>query len=172
MDNHIGTHVEVPYHCFEQGADLGQMTAERFVGEAVILDLRGHGAGVSIPLATVEGAAEAAGGIVVGGIVLCMTGWSAYYGTEAYGTPPYLSREALAWLVSHDLRVLGVDTPGAMDPSTPDRQNHLPIFEAGTAYIENLCNLDQVRLARCTVVALPPAIEGMEAFPVRVVAIV
>ena len=172
MDNHIGTHVEVPYHCLPEGSDLGQLPAERFVGEAAILDLRGHDPGAAIPLAAVQHAAAAAGGIGEGDIVLCMMGWSGCYGTEQYSTPPYLSREALVWLVDHQLRILGVDTGGGMDPTFPDRKNHLPIFEAGTVYIENLCNLQQVNASRCLVVALPPAIEGLEGFPVRVVAIV
>ena len=38
--NHMGTHIEVPYHCLEDGADLGQIHAEQYVGEAIILDLR------------------------------------------------------------------------------------------------------------------------------------
>jgi kynurenine formamidase len=78
----------------------------------------------------------------------------------------------LLWLVGHELKILGVDTPGAMDPAVPDRRNHLPIFDAGTVYIENLCNLEQVPASRCLVAALPPAIEGLEGFPVRVVALV
>jgi arylformamidase len=172
MDNHIGTHVEVPYHCLPEGADLGRIPAQQFAGEAAILDLRGYDPGAAIPLTAVQQAAAAAGGIRRGDIVLCMTGWSDHYGTEDYSTPPYLSREALVWLVDHGLKILGVDTPGAMDPGVPDRQNHLPIFEAGTLYIENLCNLDSVPQSRCFAVALPPAIEGLDALPIRVVAFV
>ena len=39
-------------------------------------------------------------------------------------------------------------------------------------YIENLTKLEAVPEKRVTVVALPPAIEGLEAMPVRVVALV
>ena len=59
-----------------------------------------------------------------------------------------------------------------MDPAFPDRQNHLPIFEAGLVYIENLTNVEAVPGSRVTVTALPPAIEGLEGIPVRVVALV
>jgi arylformamidase len=172
MDNHIGTHVEVPYHCLPGGADLGCLAADRFVGEAAILDLRGHGPGAAISLEETQKAATAAGCIRVGDIVLCMTGWSTNYGTPEYTRSPFLGREALAWLVDHRLKILGIDTGGGMDPRFPDRQNHLPIFEAGTVYLENVCNLERVGVSRCLVVALPPAIDGLEGFPVRLVAIV
>jgi len=58
MDNHIGTHLEVPYHILESGADLAQIPAEQYIGAAVILDLRGYGAQEGIPLEAVQSAAK------------------------------------------------------------------------------------------------------------------
>lgn len=172
MDNHIGTHMEVPYHCFPEAADLAQVPVEQFAGEAVILDLRGCGAHEAIPLAAVQRAVEKASGVGDGDIVFVMTGWSEHYGTDLYLTPPFLNREALVWLLDRGIKMLGIDTTGAMNPHTPDRWNHLPIFEAGAIYIENLTNLEAVPEGRVTVAALPPAIEGLEAVTVRVVAFV
>jgi arylformamidase len=171
MDNHIGTHMEVPYHVFEDGADLARTPLEQLAGEAVILDLRGRSAGEGIPPEEVRHAAEQAGGVGQGDIVFCMTGWSQYYGGEQYDEPPFLTREAVHWLVGRGIKMLGIDTRGSMDPAFPDRQNHLPLFEAGIAYVENITNLEAVPESRVTVVALPPAIEGLEGFPVRVVAL-
>jgi arylformamidase len=171
MDNHIGTHMEVPYHVFEDGADLARTPLEQLAGEAVILDLRGHSAGEGIPPEEVQHAAEQAGGVGQGDIAFCMTGWSQYYGGEQYDEPPFLTREAVRWLVSRGIKMLGIDTRGSMDPAFPDRQNHLPLFEAGIVYVENLAHLEAVPESRVTVVALPPAIEGLEGFPVRVVAL-
>jgi arylformamidase len=172
MDNHLGTHVEVPYHCFPDGADLAQVPVEQFVGTAAILDLRGYGANEPIPLKAVQHAAREAGGVGKGEMAFIMTGWSQHYGEEVYMTPPYLSREALCWLMDQGIGLLGVDTSGGMDPNSTHRFNHLPIFEAGGVYIENLTNLEAVPKSRVTVVTLPPAIEGLEAWMVRVVALV
>lgn len=172
MDNHLGTHLEVPYHIIESGADLAQIPADQYVGSAVILDVRGCGAGESIPLAAVQSASEKAGGVEAGDLVFVMTGWSEHYGRELYLTPPFLVREAVQWIVGHGIKVLGIDTSGAMDPDSADRWNHLPIMEAGVVYIENLTNLEAVPESRVLAAALPPAIEGLEGLPVRVVAIV
>jgi len=171
MDNHLGTHMEVPYHCLPDGPDLAQVPVEQFVGEAAILDLRGYSPNAGIPVADVQRAAEAAGGVNPGDVVFCMTGWSQYYGTEPYSEPPFLSPEAVRWLVGRDIKMLGIDTKGRMDPTSTDRQNHLPLFEAGLVYIENLTNLEAVPESRVTVAALPPAVEGLEGIPVRVVAL-
>lgn len=171
MDNHLGTHLEVPYHCLPDGADLAQIPVEQFVGEAAILDLRGYSPNTGISLEHVQRAAEEAGGMNHVDAVFCMTGWSQYYGTERYSKPPFLTGEAVRWLVSHGIKMLGVDTRGSMDPAFSDRQNHLPLFEAGLVYIENLTNLEAVPESRVTVVALPPAVEGLEGIPVRVVAL-
>jgi arylformamidase len=171
MDNHIGTHMEVPYHAFKDRADLAEVPVEQFVGEAVILDLRGRAAEEGIPLEDVQRAAEQAGGINQGDIVFCMTGWSQYYDDEEYSEPPFLRREAVHWLVNCGIKMLGIDTRGSMDPAFPDRQNHLPLFEADMVYIENLTNLEAVPESRVTVVALAPAVQGLEGFPVRVVAL-
>lgn len=170
--NHLGTHVEVPYHCLEDGADLSEIPVQQFVGDAVLLKVEGYGPWEAIPLEAVERAAAEAGGIRQGDIVLVMTGWYRHYGTEQYMQPPFLSTEAVQWLVDQDIKMLGIDTMGAMDPTKPDRQNHLPLFNAGLAYIENLTNLDRLPQPRVTVAALPPAIEGLEGIPVRVVALV
>ena len=170
MVNHLGTHLEVPFHILENGADLAQIPAEQFIGEAVLLDLRGYEAREGIPLEAVQRAAEKAGGIEAGDLVFVMTGWSQYYGSERYMTPPFLVREAVQWIVAQGIKVLGIDTNGAMDPDSPDRWNHLPIMEAGVVYIENLTNLEAVPASRVMAAALPPAIEGLEGLPVRVVA--
>ena len=171
MNNHLGTHVEVPYHCLPEGADLARVPIVQFVGEAVILDLRGHGPGEAIPLAEVRRAAAEAGGVFQGDIAFCMTGWSALYGTEQYTNSPYLATASVRWLVDQGIKILGIDTMGAMEPTVSHRENHLPIFREGTLYVENLTNLEELPDSRVTIVAQPPAIEGLEAFPIRVVAL-
>lgn len=172
LDNHLGTHIETPYHCIAEGDNLGTIPAERLIGRGILLDLRGYQEQQAIPLERVQAAAKASGGIKEGDIVLCMTGWEKHYGTAQYFKPPYLSQSALKWIVEHKIKILGVDTTGAMNPERPDRENHLPLLGAGSMYIENLTNLESLPQSNMTIIALPPAIEGVDAIPVRVVAIV
>jgi len=169
--SHIGTHVEVPYHALPQGEDLARVALRRWVGMAAILDLRDTPAKSGISLERLKRAAEEAGGIERGDFAFCCTGWDRYYGTERYGEAPFVSREGLRWLVEQGLALFGMDWAGGGDPAFPDRDNHLIMFEAGIPYIENMHNLSEVAGQKVLVAALPLAIEGLESFPLRVVAI-
>ena len=58
MDNHIGTHIEVPYHVIEDGDDLAEVPLESLCGEALILDLVGAEPGEYMPLSKIQEARE------------------------------------------------------------------------------------------------------------------
>ncbi len=55
--NHVGTHIEVPYHCLKEGADLAQIPVDQLAGETVILDLREAEAEGGVTLEQVQAAA-------------------------------------------------------------------------------------------------------------------
>jgi len=61
---------------------------------------------------------------------------------------------------------LGVEVPGS-----EEHINHSALFVKGIPLIENLANLDQLSRSRFMVYALPIAVDGLEAFPLRVVAV-
>ena len=39
LNTHIGTHIEGPYHCLEDGKKLDELSPDTFVGDAAIIDL-------------------------------------------------------------------------------------------------------------------------------------
>lgn len=160
--NHVGTHIETPFHCLKQGADLAQLTLDQLVGPAVVLDLRDAEAEGGVTLAQVQAAAEKAGGVQQGDIVFGMMGKTQYFATEP-----------LVWLVEQGMKLMGVDSGGVelSHDTTHANVNHLVLFKAGIPLIENLTNLDQLRQARVQVYALPVPVKGLDAFPLRVVAI-
>ncbi len=59
--DHVGTHIEVPYHCLKDGADLAQVPIEQLVGEAVVLDLTSAESEGGVTLQQVQAAASAPG---------------------------------------------------------------------------------------------------------------
>ena len=59
--NHVGTHIETPFHCLKEGADLSKISLDQLVGAAVILDLRDAVAEGGVTLAQVQAAATKAG---------------------------------------------------------------------------------------------------------------
>lgn len=161
--NHVGTHIEVPFHCLKQGADLAQVPIEQLVGETVILDLSNAEAEGGVTLAQVQTAAQVAGGIHAGDIVFARMGPTRYFSTEG-----------LQWLVDQGIKLMGVDSGGVelSHDETHANINHLVLFRAGIPLIENLTHLDQVPVPRAMVYALPVPVSGLDAFPLRVIAVV
>jgi arylformamidase len=160
--NHVGTHIETPYHCLKQGADLAQIPVEQLCGEAVILDLRGSEASLGVTLADVQAAAGRAGGVHAGDIAFGQMGQVRYFSTEG-----------LQWLVDQGIKLMGVDSGGVelSHDTTHANVNHLLLFRAGIPLIENLANLDQLTQSRVQVYALPIPVKGLDAIPLRVIAV-
>lgn len=160
--NHVGTHIEVPFHCLKDGADLAQVPVSQLVGDAVILDLRSAEAEGGVTEAQVRDAAEAAGGVHAGDIVFGQMGKTGYFSTPG-----------LKWLVDRDIKLMGVDSAGVelTHDTTHANVNHLLLFRAGIPLIENLANLDRLTKSRVTVYALPVPVKGLDAFPLRVIAV-
>jgi len=160
--DHVGTHIEAPLHCLKDGMDLSQIPLERLIGDAVILDLREAYSDAGVTIEQVREAAEEAGGLNVNDIVFCMMGETDYFSTEA-----------LRWLVEAGVKLMGVDSAGVELPHSISHanENHLMLFRAGVPLIERLANLDKLSKSRVKVYALPIPVVGLDAFPLRVIAI-
>ena len=171
MVSHIGTHIEAPYHLFKSKADLAGLPLEQLMGEAVLLDLRHCPRKSAVTQQHVQEASAKVGGIRPGDIVFCNLGSAKFYGTEECGMSPYFSPEAIQWLVDRGMKLMGVDATGVEVPGNEDHVNHSALFTKDIPLIENLANLDQLSRTRFQVYAFPIAVSGLEAFPLRVIAV-
>jgi kynurenine formamidase len=160
--DHVGTHIEAPYHCLKDGADMAGLSLDQLIGEAVILDLTGAEAEGGVTLEQVQAAASAAGGINDGDIVFGRMGKTEYFSTAA-----------LQWIVDQGIKLMGVDSGGVelSHDTTHANVNHLLLFRAGIPLVENLAHLDRLSQSRVEVYALPVPVKGLDAFPLRVIAI-
>jgi arylformamidase len=162
MMNHVGTHIEVPYHCLKKGADMAEVPITQLVGDAILMDLSDVEAEGGVTLAQVKNAVANAGGIYEGDIVIGRMGKTKYFATDA-----------LQWLVDQGMKLIGVDSVGVelAHDKTHANINHLLLFRAGIPVIENLTNLEQLKQKRFRLFALPVPAKGLDAFPLRVIAI-
>ena len=160
--DHVGTHIEAPLHCLKDGMGLSQIPLEKLIGEAVILDLRDACSDSGVTLEQVKKAVDDAGGLKRDDIVFCMMGETDYFSTEA-----------IRWLVDSGIKLMGVDSAGVEIPHTVSHvnENHLALFRADIPLIERLAHLDKLSKPRVKVYALPIPVEGLDAFPLRVIAI-
>jgi arylformamidase len=93
-----------------------------------------------------------------------------FYGTPAYKQNPFFSTKAIQWLIQQGMKMMGVDASGVEIPGSESHENHNALFEKEIPLIENLTGFDRITKARVQVYAFPIAVEGLESFPVRVVA--
>ncbi|MCC8164756.1 MAG: cyclase family protein [Planctomycetes bacterium] len=169
--SHIGTHIETPYHINPAGSDLATLPLDTLCGEAVLLDLPGLDDEQPIGPELLMEAEARAGGIHPGDMVLVNIHYARFYGTAKYDRSPFFTIDAITFLKNRGIKFLGVDANGAEVPHDDSHPNHHALLDAGIPIIENVANLDSLQRKRFHLFAFPVAIEGLESFPIRLVAI-
>ena len=173
LNTHAGTHIEIPYHCLKGEKDFTELPLDQFFGPALFLRFTGFQEGCAIELSDVKKAAQDAGGIRAGDIVFIETGYSVYFFEDSvkYLKAPYPTADAVQWVVSHDIKMLGFDSGFIESPRNPRHDNHLIIMESGASLVENMAHLDRVKGNRAVAYCFPLAIKGADSMPVRIVAV-
>jgi arylformamidase len=162
---HTGTHMDAPFHFFNDGPTIGEIPLAACVGEAVLVDLRPLPPRTELRKQHVEPFAAM---IRAAKRVILSTGWAAEWTRPAYFRPyPVLSGELADFLVSLGVLLVGVDTPSVDDPPFPA---HLSLLGHGVLIVENLTNLEQIQADRFHLTVAPLKILGRDGSPVRAVA--
>lgn len=167
---HTGTHVDVPFHFFEDGKTIDDYTVESFMGPGYLLDLSHIGRLGQITAEVLEGAAD----VRPGDILLLRTDWSEHWGEDDYFTDhPYLTPSAAEWLIARQIKGIGVEAGTIEDVRSLVAGQPAPVHRlvlgAGIFIIEGLTNLKQVREGRIEVFALPLKLAGADGAPARVI---
>jgi len=170
MSTHIGTHIEFPRHFDAEGVDAASFPLERLIGPACVLDFRHKAANEAITLADVQ-AYDAL--IQTGDIVFLHTGRFVNHNTPLAHKRPYLAPNATRWLVEvKDVPVIGIDATGIEVKGTDYHPNHTILLkEHGRALIEAVGDMGQLRQQRFECWILPLKMHGMDACPIRLLAI-
>lgn len=158
---HVGTHIDCPMHITEDKKYISEFTLDNFIGDGVILDVRGETEIIlkeeyNYILEDKE-------------IVILRTGYEKYYGkNEYYENHPIISEELVQLFINKNIRMVGFDMP------SPDRYPfhiHKNLLRNGIFILENLCNLDKINKEESfKIIAFPLKIKG-EGSLVRAVAI-
>lgn len=172
MNVHTGTHVDAPYHFFDDGATIDELPLDVFEGNAVIIDLCGIIApGGSI---TVEHLQQQCSAVEPGDIVLINTRWcyNRGFSKEYFRDWPYMTGEAALFL--RELGVKGVATDcislGGWEEGT-GRPCHETLLGAGIWIIEELMFPQEfMKHKKCHFMAFPIKLKGFSGAPTRAVA--
>ncbi len=169
MGSHQGTHLDAPFHFFEDGATVDQIDLERLCGPARLLDLAPGGALEPGARLTPESFEQHAELFQPGARVLYRTGWDQRFGgAEFFEGYPALTPEAARWIASRGIALLGMDTPSPSDDWLPVHQALLGPG-AGIVIVESLANLHRLP-AQFTFIGFPLKLKGRDGSPIRAVA--
>jgi kynurenine formamidase len=164
MVANTGTYVDVPFHRFDDGADLAAVPASSFA---------------FLPGVVIHAAATNAidpdvldGRDVGGRAVLFHTGWDRHFGTPEYGgaEAPFLTEATARRLVLEGAALVGIDSLNIDSTADPRRPAHTMLLAAGIPIIEHMTGLDQLPDEGFEFTALPAPVEDLGSFPVRAVA--
>jgi len=185
---HGGTHLDAPRHFSSTGQTADAIPVERFVGDAVVIDVSAKCAADPVYLISADDLVaweERHHRQLVDVIVLLKTGWAsrwpdrkAYLGTELHGAEgvaalrfPGLAPEAAKWLAEHRrVKAIGIDTASIDHGPSTHFQSHQALCGANIPVIENVAALDGIPATGASVVALPMKIAGGSGGPVRIIA--
>lgn len=168
FETHVGTHIEVPYHYIKGGKDVTEIPIEHLVGEGVVLDFTTKKVNEAIALNDLVAYDSK---IKKGDIVFIKTNYDRNYRTECAHDRPYLTVEATRWLVKKGIHCLGIDCTGIELRGQDYQAAHCILFENDIPLIEYVTNLSALKQERFLVFILPWKVKGLEACPVRIIAI-
>jgi arylformamidase len=175
LHTHIGTHIEGPYHCLEDGKKLDELPPDIFIGKASVVDLTWK----QEREITKQDLEKAADHLQEGDIVLLKTGYDQKFSgdelqSEEYmEKSPFLSDDAVEWLLLKGIKNMGIDfwsiEEYPIDPEVGEPR-HIRLFERDIPFIHSLVNLVQINAERVFFIGLPLLISGLDSSPVRAVA--
>lgn len=157
--SHNGTHADAPFHYDSVGDTMERLPLEIFLGPALLAEIatdREISVSALEPLDFTETPRL---------LLRTAPGRDRTRFPERIAT---LSIEAIAWLASRGVRLLGVDVPSVDTIDSKTLPVHHAIGRAGMHILENL-QLDGVPSGRYELIALPLKITGGDGSPIRAV---
>ena len=187
---HGGTHLDAPIHFAEGMQTSDQLSLNRLISPAVVIDVSAQAAKDRDYLITrqdIRSWEAVHGSIPAGSIVLFRTGFASrwpdaasYLGTAERGTDavlklhfPGLAADAAEYLLEKvDIAAVGIDTASIDHGQSSDFMAHRILFKKGIPAFENVADMSALPATGALIIALPMKIAGGSGGPLRIVAFV
>lgn len=171
FSDHIGTHVDSPFHFIPTGATIESVPLDRLVGPAICLDVSGKPSDQPVTPSMLEAAERRAGARVRQGDILLVRAWPGRPTDDGFMEGAGLDREAAEWAVARGVKALGCDLASPDDPRDLTRPVHMILLGQGIPIMEQIAHLETLPAPRFQFVGMPLRIRGATGSPIRAVAI-
>lgn len=163
----LGTYIEASAHLIREGETIDEVSPERFIRPAAVIQLPDLDAGEAITRQ-----ALAVSGICPrpGDALLVSTGWDRRWNQPGFvEDSPYFTLEAMQWMIDTSPAIIGADIPCFDHPNQPNVTVRL-LFDNNCLLLAPLVNLRAARRlssSRMWLAALPIKIKGVCGTPCR-----
>lgn len=177
----VGTHMDAPSHCIQEGKDIGDLDLEKMIAPITLIDVRERvHADYEISVGDLKDYEEKWGEIPKGACVIGFTGWSKFWrkpdryrNVDEKGQMhfPAFHKDAAELLLERDVAGIAIDTlsPDCLDQEYPV---HHKILGAGKYIIENVADCTKLPHKGAHVMAFPINADGATEAPIRMVAFI
>jgi kynurenine formamidase len=170
MSAHYGTHLDAPFHFFDDGRTVENLDVRRGFGLAHVLDFTHKKAGDAI---TLEDVKPYSSKIEKGSRLIFHTNWDNVMSEPSYfGGQPFLTVELTTWLAEQGVACVALDTPTTYPAEYTASHHSLLNKDAEVLIIEGLRGLDRLQSDEVILLAFPLRIRGRDGSPCRAMAIV
>jgi arylformamidase len=160
MVTNTGTYIDCPFHRFEDGKDLSEVTLEAFANLDAVT--------VFVPDVLAIGPEHFKNLTLTNKAVLIRTDWSKHWNTDLYfENHPFLTGKAAEYLRDSSVKLVGIDSHNIDDTSGKSRPVHTILLGSEILIVEHLCNLDKLPPDHYQFSAVPPKFKRAGTFPVR-----
>jgi kynurenine formamidase len=167
MSTHLGTHVDAPFHFYQQGKTVDKLDLSKGFGPAEVLDFSSKGPREEI---TQKELLAYDRRIRQGSRILIRTGWDKVLPEDRYFSDfPGLRPEACAILAEREIACIAMDMPSVYGPDSVTA--HHALLGAEVLIVEGLAHLEKLTSQQVFFVALPLRIRGRDGSPCRAIAI-
>jgi len=170
IGSHTGTHVDAQKHFIANGNSIDKEPLDKFMGEAVTLDISNINIGDGITGSDLENYSKV---VKHKDILLLYTGTSDKWTKDdsIRNNFTYLEPSAADWIVDHRIKCVGIDTLSMEKYGFKEGLTHKKLLSNGIGIIENLnSNLKKIISMRTFLICMPLPLEGVDGTPARAVA--
>lgn len=162
MVGNTGTYLDSPFHRYEDGIDLSELTLVQLANLEGIVIRANQPDTKAIDVSFFEGLP------LKNKAVLVHTGWSRHWRTDAYfENHPFLTEVAAQYLRDAGTTLVGIDSHNIDDTAHNSRPVHSTLLGANIPIVEHLCGLEQLPDNGFRFYAVPPKVKNFGTFPVR-----
>lgn len=168
MSTHQGTHLDAPYHFFNNGKTVNKVNLNICCGEAILVDVSYKKNKEPIKIKDFEKYRK---NINPGSRIIYRTGWDKVFPDKKYFSDfPYMTLELAKWFTKQKVILVGIDTP---TPNSVDwLKIHKILLGAGIILVEGLANLDKIKKNNFMFFAAPLKLKDRDGSPIRAFAYV